>query len=70
MNSEYYEFTNESHQLNILECELQVHQVVQKVAHEVVYQDIDFFRKLDRVYRLDLWKKLFVDDDDDLVEEL
>ncbi len=57
-------------QIVILECELLVHQVVLKVVHEVVYQDIDFFQILDQVNQLDLLKKLFVDDDDDLVVEL
>ncbi len=57
-------------QIIILEYELQVHQVVLKVVHEVVYQDIDFFQILDQVNQLDLLKKLFVDDDDDLVVEL
>ena len=54
----------------LLEFELRAHPNVRKAVRGVECRDIDSFRTLDRECPLGLWRKSFVDDADDPLEEL
>ena len=53
--------------ISILEYELQARQVVEKVVHEVEYQDNGCFQILGQAYQLDLSRIWYVDGDDDVL---